>query len=1133
MDPLVGTTVAHYDVEARLGGGGMGVVYAARDTKLGRRVALKFLPPQWSHDESAKQRFIREAQAASATDHPNICTIHDIGTAADGQLFIVMARYEGETLKTRLERGRLPVDEAVDIAAQVAEGLAKAHSQGVIHRDVKPGNLMVTADGVRILDFGLAKFADARLKLTLEGSTIGTIAYMSPEQTRGEEADARSDVWAVGVVLYEMLTGELPFKGGYPEAISHAIRNDTPAPMRATVPEVPAALEQLVFRALHKDPAIRVPSARDFARALRLMQGRSLPLDLRTEPLPPVEASRVPAPAASRWRVRYVMVAASLVAAILVGMPLWILAPVSGVAIAVAPVVNQTGYAELDSYRMALTRELIGQLGDSRPVRVVPYERVLQIVRPFRGGSGDVSSRQAMEALAEQTGVTSIVVPTLVNEAGNWIARIDIRDPQTAIPQASMETEPVVSSLPKDALYALMPAAARRVEEYFVTIGPRRASWANRLRALAGRADSPQGPALRSLDAAAALERGEDAFTQQEYSLALAAFTSATEQDPRSPLALAWQSQAERTLRRDRESLEHAEAAERLLRPETGEHDRLFVEATAAEARGEPQIAEARYTALVEHARGDAAAIGQLAGFLERQGRAADAIEAYHRAVATDARALRPHVDLCRLYNPRELANARQHGQLALEGYRRSGERVGEAHALWCLVDVLRLGSAADRAEGRRHAMTALGIFEKLEYPYNRARAHNYVALAAFADGDLATAGAEWEQSLSGAKEVGNRLLEPLVLMNLSSVQARLGQRVRQLDYLNQSAGLFEALGQQQRAAELQANAAAVLIEYGPQPEEGLRRLQNATQVARKLGNTNFEVFAGRVTGIYHLLAGRVGDAEREFNRALSLARERDFQDRVQPLTAFLARVRVEAGDYAAARQLIGDEPDAGGSTPLDVQLLRARIDIRLGDFESARRELDLVAERLAAGSDPEFLPELHAARGELAYESGNLDIARTQFQQAAALWTDDLPDPASVEGRAYLGLLDALRGSAPAGEAAAQASLKQARRMGRLSLEARCQLVLARIALAEQRFKGALEVLDQIPPDDTTRTIGTELRAQVTYWRSRALAGLLDPAASADAARARRIINDLQSRIPEQSRARFVLRPDVKLIIG
>jgi serine/threonine-protein kinase len=313
VDPLVGMTVAHYQVEARLGGGGMGIVYAARDTKLGRRVALKFLPPQWSHDESAKQRFMREAQAASATHHPNICTIHDIGTADGGQLFIVMAHYEGETLKQRLERGPLGMGEAIEIAAQVAEGLAKAHAQGVVHRDIKPGNLMLTEDGVRILDFGLAKFADARLKLTLEGSTIGTIVYMSPEQARGEEADTRTDIWATGVVLYEMLAGDAPFKGAYPEAISHAIRNDPPPPLRARRSEVSETLEQLVFRAIHKEPDVRFQTARDLARALRHLQGRSLPLDLGTESLPaPPAMPATMMPRRPWWRRR----AAAAVAAV-------------------------------------------------------------------------------------------------------------------------------------------------------------------------------------------------------------------------------------------------------------------------------------------------------------------------------------------------------------------------------------------------------------------------------------------------------------------------------------------------------------------------------------------------------------------------------------------------------------------------------------------------------------------------------------------------------------------------------------------------------------------------------------------------------------------------------------------------
>src|SRR5262245_4563448 len=246
----------------------MGVVYRARDTKLERTVALKFLPQQWCQDDAAKQRFLREAQAASATNHRNICIIHDIEQTEDGQLFIVMAYYEGQTLKQRLEQGALPVAEAIEVAAEIAEGRAKAHAQGVVHRDIKPGNIMVTEDGVKILDFGLAKLADAAVKLTLEGSTLGTVAYMSPEQARGEEADERSDVWALGVVLYEMLTGRLPFAGDNSFAVMHAIVAEVPRPVSTLRHDAPAELAQLVDAALQKDRSLRTVTAADFATAI-------------------------------------------------------------------------------------------------------------------------------------------------------------------------------------------------------------------------------------------------------------------------------------------------------------------------------------------------------------------------------------------------------------------------------------------------------------------------------------------------------------------------------------------------------------------------------------------------------------------------------------------------------------------------------------------------------------------------------------------------------------------------------------------------------------------------------------------------------------------------------------------------
>ena len=197
---MIGSTVSHYEILEKLGGGGMGFVYKARDIKLERLVALKFLPPAWSQDPQAKQRFIHEAKSASALQHPNICTIHEIDETDDGQLFIVMDYYDGKTLKQLIEEKNLNLDELMNILNQIAAGLQNAHSRSIVHRDIKPANILITSDGyVKILDFGLAKFS-GQTRLTRESSTLGTIQYMSPEQARGEEVDHRSDIFPPGIV---------------------------------------------------------------------------------------------------------------------------------------------------------------------------------------------------------------------------------------------------------------------------------------------------------------------------------------------------------------------------------------------------------------------------------------------------------------------------------------------------------------------------------------------------------------------------------------------------------------------------------------------------------------------------------------------------------------------------------------------------------------------------------------------------------------------------------------------------------------------------------------------------------------------------------------------------------------------
>jgi formylglycine-generating enzyme required for sulfatase activity/dienelactone hydrolase len=265
---VIGTTVGHYRVLEHLGAGGMGTVYLAEDLNLKRRVALKFLSPERSHRPDAAARLLREARAASAVDHPNIATVYEIGEH-DGQPFIAMAHYEGETLAHRLARGPLSNAEAARLLAQVAEALAAAHAHGVVHRDLKPANLMVTAAGdVRVLDFGLARveIGETVTQLTEAGSLVGTAGYMSPEQATGAVADARSDLWSLGVITYEMLAGRTPFDGTHTLSIIQAVLTDPIVPIRGRRPDVAAELEDLVERTLVRDRTRRVITAQQFSQ---------------------------------------------------------------------------------------------------------------------------------------------------------------------------------------------------------------------------------------------------------------------------------------------------------------------------------------------------------------------------------------------------------------------------------------------------------------------------------------------------------------------------------------------------------------------------------------------------------------------------------------------------------------------------------------------------------------------------------------------------------------------------------------------------------------------------------------------------------------------------------------------------
>ncbi|HNR40286.1 MAG TPA: protein kinase [Acidobacteriota bacterium] len=391
---MIGQTVSHYRIIEKLGEGGMGVVYKAEDTALQRTVALKFLPPVLTRDADAKQRFLHEARAAARLDHPNICAVHEIGETADGSLYIVMACYEGQTLRERLREGALNWPEAAGLVMQAAAGLSEAHAQGIVHRDIKPANLFLTERGqVKILDFGLAKLTGASA-LTKSGSTLGTAAYMSPEQVAGGAAEAQSDLWSLGVVLYELVAGRTPFAGEYAQAVMYGILNEAAQPLADAPPE----LQRVVSRCLEKRPADRFASAQELADVLAACLGLE-------SPTAPVTRRR---PRLSRpWWRRWPAAAAALAAAMAVaGVAAWrngwfpFQMPAQLMRLAVLPLANLSGDSEQDYLAAGLHEALITDLG-----RLGGLKRVIARASVMRFSKTDKTPHQ----IAEELGVDALV----------------------------------------------------------------------------------------------------------------------------------------------------------------------------------------------------------------------------------------------------------------------------------------------------------------------------------------------------------------------------------------------------------------------------------------------------------------------------------------------------------------------------------------------------------------------------------------------------------------------------------------------------------------------------------------------------------------------------------------------------
>jgi serine/threonine protein kinase/Tfp pilus assembly protein PilF len=571
---MIGRTVSHYRITEKLGEGGMGVVYRAEDTRLNRIVALKFLSPRSGSDEGEKDRLLREARAAAALDHPNICPVYEIDEAG-GHAFIAMACVEGRSLAAMIADGALSLDDALSYAIQMADGLSAAHSKGIVHRDIKPGNVMVSPNGqVRIMDFGLAGRFEP-VSVGDRATTSGTAAYMSPEQLRGEQADARSDTWALGVVLHEMLTGKRPFQGVYEQAIVYSVLNLEPEPVSSARPDVPEGLARVIAKALEKDQENRYQTAGEFLADLTAVGARTVDGGSDRRP------------------------------------------------IAVTTFENLTGDDAYDYLRRAIPNLLITSLEQSRHLKVITWERMGDVMKQLGRGRSEIVDRDLGFEVCRLAGAEALVTGSFVRAGTTFATDAKVLDAKSKdlIVSASSRGDGVDSILLKqiDELAAQILAGVEPEE------------------GVADGARQPIAEvATASMDAYKVFLRGRDSYERLYNSDARELLEKAVALDPSFAVAhlyLAWTYTRLRDNRSRDEAFERAKACSDRATP----RQRLYID--AAYARTIEQDSEKELRILLEIVRtypDEKRAHHRLAGYYRAQGRFYQAIEEYNRVLELD-----------------------------------------------------------------------------------------------------------------------------------------------------------------------------------------------------------------------------------------------------------------------------------------------------------------------------------------------------------------------------------------------------------------------------------------------------------------------------------------------------------------